>query len=228
MGQTDLSRLYASIRNEIEARLEEFRALWAHGSDRELLRELCFCVCTPQTNAKRAWDAVNRLADAGLLERGASGAITGGAVTGDAVAGNAVASVLRGSGVRFHNNKAAYIEANRRLFFPNTRGRIAGILSDGIKEARSSLTQQVAGWGLKEASHFLRNIGQGSDICILDRHILRQLVEYGVIAAMPSALPPKVYLETERAMIGFARDEGVPVDALDLTLWFKAKGEVFR
>jgi N-glycosylase/DNA lyase len=213
MGKTDLSRLYASIRNEIEARLDEFHALWAHGSDGELLRELCFCVCTPQTNAKRAWDAVNRLADAGLLESGAS---------------SAVAAVLRGSGVRFHNNKAAYIEANRRLFFPGTRSRIAGILSGGIKEARTSLTGQVAGWGLKEASHFLRNIGQGSEICILDRHILRQLVEYGVIAAMPSALPPKVYLETERAMIRFAQDEGVPVDALDLTLWFKAKGEVFR
>ncbi|MDR2419081.1 MAG: N-glycosylase/DNA lyase [Treponema sp.] len=218
MGKTDLGRLYASIRDEVEARLEEFRALWAYGSDGELLRELCFCVCTPQTNAKRAWEAVNRLADSGLLESSVH----------DSAARDALAAVLRGSGVRFHNNKAAYIEANQRLFSPGTRSKIAGILSGGAREARSSLTLRVAGWGLKEASHFLRNIGQGSEICILDRHILRQLVDYGVITAMPGSLSVKVYLETERAMKRFARDEGVPLDALDLTLWFKAKGEVFR
>lgn len=215
MGKTDVGQLYASIRKEVEARLEEFRALWEHGSDSELLRELCFCVCTPQTNAKRAWEAVNRLADSGLLESSAHDRA-------------ALASVLRESGVRFHNNKAGYIEANQRLFFPDTRSKIAGILSGGVREARSSLTLRVAGWGLKEASHFLRNIGQGSEICILDRHILRQLVDYGVIAAMPGALSTKAYLETERAMTRFALDEGVPLDALDLTLWFKAKGEVFR
>ena len=218
MGKTDLGQLYASIRKEVEARLEEFRALWEHGSDSELLRELCFCVCTPQTNAKRAWEAVNRLADSGLLESNVH----------DRAARNALAAVLRGSGVRFHNNKAAYIEANQRLFFPDTRSKISDILSSGVREARSNLTLRVAGWGLKEASHFLRNIGQGSEICILDRHILRQLVDYGVIAAMPKALSTKVYLETERAMTRFALDERVPLDALDLTLWFKAKGEVFR
>ena len=146
----------------------------------------------------------------------------------DRAARNALAAVLRGSGVRFHNNKAAYIEANQRLFFPDTRSKISDILSSGVREARSNLTLRVAGWGLKEASHFLRNIGQGSEICILDRHILRQLVDYGVIAAMPKALSTKVYLETERAMTRFALDERVPLDALDLTLWFKAKGEVFR
>jgi hypothetical protein len=26
----------------------------------------------------------------------------------------------------------------------------------------------------------------------------------------------------------FARKEGIPVDALDLVFWFKAKGELFR
>ncbi|MDR1398481.1 MAG: N-glycosylase/DNA lyase [Treponema sp.] len=218
MGKTDLGMLYASIHNEVEARLEEFRVLWAHGSDSELLRELCFCICTPQTNAKRAWAAVNQLADSGLLESGAD----------DSAAREMLASVLRGSGVRFHNNKAAYIAANQRLFFPNPRSMIASILSHGVREARASLALRVAGWGLKEASHFLRNIGQGSEICILDRHILRQLVDYGVIAAMPRTLSAKVYLETERAMTCFAHDEGVPLDALDLILWFKAKGEVFR
>jgi N-glycosylase/DNA lyase len=218
MGKTDLGRLYAGIRGELEARLEEFRTLWARGSERELLRELCFCVCTPQTNAKRAWEAANRLADSGLLETAARGA----------AAREALAVVLRESGVRFHNNKAAYIAANLALFFPEPRTKIAGILSAGIGAARADLALRVAGWGLKEASHFLRNIGQGSELSILDRHILRQLAGYGVIAAMPPSLPPKVYLETERAMSRFAHDEGIPLDALDLLLWFKTKGEVFR
>lgn len=49
----------------------------------------------------------------------------------------------------------------------------------------------------KEASHFLRNVGFGEDIAILDRHILKNLVKLEVINELPKTLTPKLYLEIE-------------------------------
>lgn len=49
----------------------------------------------------------------------------------------------------------------------------------------------------KEASHFLRNVGFGENIAILDRHILRNLVKLEVIDELPKTLTPKLYLEIE-------------------------------
>lgn len=37
----------------------------------------------------------------------------------------------------------------------------------------------------KEASHFLRNVGFGEDVAILDRHILRNLERLAVIDEIP-------------------------------------------
>lgn len=49
----------------------------------------------------------------------------------------------------------------------------------------------------KEASHFLRNVGFGEDVAILDRHILRNLERLAVIDEIPKTLSPKLYLEIE-------------------------------
>jgi N-glycosylase/DNA lyase len=209
---TDLSALYTEIKSDIEAKLREFNALWAAGDDNALLREVCFCVCTPQNNARKAWNAVCALEASGHLTTGAA---------------EDVETLLKEGGVRFHRNKARYIIANRRELFPDTRARIAAIVEhrDAVA-ARNGLVERVAGWGLKEASHFLRNIGFGSEIAILDRHILRQLSAYGVIPAQ--TVSKHSYLDLEKRLICFAHAEKIPVDALDLVLWFKEKGELFK
>jgi N-glycosylase/DNA lyase len=208
---TDLTAIYAQIRPAIEARLEDFRKLWATGSDKDVFKEMCFCCCTPQNNAHKAWGAVCRLEERSLLETGTAPEI---------------AEVLH-NGVRFHQNKAGYIVKNRGEFYPDTKERVSRLLqTDSPIEARNRLAERAAGWGLKEASHFLRNIGFGGGICILDRHILRQLAVYGLWTERP--LNRAVYLETEQQMISFAEQESIPVDALDLVLWFKETGELFK
>ncbi|MDR1127120.1 MAG: N-glycosylase/DNA lyase [Treponema sp.] len=210
----ELKDAYLSIKPAIDDRLNEFRALWERGTDTEVFREMCFCACTPQNNALKAWDAVCALD--GLIENGAT---------------DRIATVLREYGVRFHRNKARYITANRDKFFPNTRERIAAVLiNKPVTAARNLLAEQVYGWGLKEASHFLRNIGFGKEICILDRHILRQLSLYGVFQQVTAAasLTKKTYWDAEARMILFAESAGIPVDALDLVFWFAEKGELFK
>jgi N-glycosylase/DNA lyase len=204
--------VYLNIKDRIDERLEEFRRLFSDGSGKDLFKEMCFCMCTPQNNAQKAWVAVCRLDNEGLFENGAFDEIAG---------------ILRAEGVRFHKNKASYIVKNRPLFYPNAKEHISRIARDrGQAETRDMLAGSVAGWGLKEASHFLRNIGLGSRICILDRHILRQLALNGVIET--TALSPKTYHSIEQRMIRFAEHERIPVDALDLTLWYQEKQELFK
>ncbi len=96
------------------------------------------------------------------------------------------------------------------------------------KRAREWLVENVKGYGYKEASHFLRNIGLGADLAILDRHILKNLKSAGVIRQIPKSLNRKNYLDVEERMRKFARKVRIPLDHLDLVLWYKEAGEVFK
>jgi len=81
----------------------------------------------------------------------------------------------------------------------------------------------------KEASHFLRNIGRGDELAILDRHILRGLKMAGVIEEIPVSLSEKLYSEIEKAMKNFAlRKMKLPVSHLDFVFWHFFNGEVFK
>jgi len=59
------------------------------------------------------------------------------------------------------------------------------------KDMREWLIRSIRGIGYKEASHFLRNIGLGENLAILDRHILKNLKFFGVIEEIPASLPKK-------------------------------------
>lgn len=211
---SDISSIYVTIKKDIDRRLAEFSRLWKSGGDTEIFKELCFCTCTPQNDAHKAWNAVLCLEKNNLLEGGNH---------------SELAEVLRSEGVRFHKNKARYIVTNRDIFYPGTKNKIRELIKNkSLIEARDHLQEKVFGWGLKEASHFLRNTGSGDGICILDRHIMRQLVLYGLIKDIPSSISGAAYHEIERKMLGFAEQEGVPADALDLVFWYKEKNELFK
>ncbi|MDR0525342.1 MAG: N-glycosylase/DNA lyase [Spirochaetaceae bacterium] len=208
---TELRETYKNLAPAIAGRLAEFSALWERGSDLEVFREMCFCVCTPQTKAHRGWSAVCELFDRQLLAGGG---------------GPQIAEVLREAGVRFHNHKAQYILKNRQAFYPGTKERLRGFLV--LEDPQFSLCEAVAGWGLKEAAHFLRNIGFGDGACILDRHILRQLERYRVIPGIPKVLSKTVYQEIDAKMKAFAKTWGFSVSALDLVFWYEETGEIFK
>jgi len=95
-------------------------------------------------------------------------------------------------------------------------------------EMREFLVRNIKGMGYKEASHFLRNIGLGENLAILDRHILKNLISLGVIDSIPKTLTRKKYLKIEKKMREFAKDIGIPMAHLDLVLWFKEAGLIFK
>jgi len=88
--------------------------------------------------------------------------------------------------------------------------------------------QNVKGIGYKEASHFLRNIGFEQNLAILDRHIVRNLQFVGVIKEIPGSLSKGRYFEIEKRMMEFSKAVQIPMSHLDLVLWYKETGEIFK
>ena len=120
--------------------------------------------------------------------------------------------------------------AARRLF---KKGRGLDIKSKidakDIIATRDWFVENIKGLGYKESSHFLRNIGLGSDIAILDRHILKNLKKYGVIEKVPDSVGSrKVYMDIEDKMRFFSKSIGIPLDELDLLFWSLQTGFIFK
>lgn len=200
--QATVSAEYLRRKNAIDRRLSEFRE-WGKAS---VFPELCFCLLTPQSKARNADKAIKALEREGLLSEGSE---------------ENIKKILRGL-VRFHNNKAKYIVEARKKFSKEC------VCAKDSHEAREWLVENIKGLGYKEASHFLRNIGLGEDLAILDRHILKNLKKYGVIRDLPRSLSRKKYLEIEEKMKAFSKKVRIPMDALDLLFWSFETGEIFK
>ncbi|HLD39031.1 MAG TPA: N-glycosylase/DNA lyase [archaeon] len=209
---TELNQKYLEKRGAIEKRLQEFRDIYAEPDD-VIFEELCFCLLTPQTKAKSAAKVIEKLKEKNLL-----------------LTGSAEEIKKWMAAIRFNNNKANYIIGARELLMENGNLEIKKHIEDApdVFAVRNWLVKNIKGYGMKEASHFLRNIGFGDDIAILDRHILKNMVKYGVIPEVPSSLTEKKYLELEKKLIEFSKNNGIPPAHLDLVWWSEETGEIFK
>jgi len=209
----ELLKLYEEKKEEIKERLLEFKGMM-NESNEIIFAELAFCLCTPQTKALTAWDAIKKLINNGLLYRGSE---------------EEIIPFLKG--VRFGKNKAKYIVEARKKFTVDGKIQIKEFLLSFIDplELREWLVKNVKGIGMKEASHFIRNIGlSNNQLAILDVHILKNLKEFGIIEKIPKSLTKKEYLKIEDKMREFSKKIGIPLDELDLLLWSKETGFVFK
>jgi len=193
--------------------LQEFEELWEKGTDENIFEELSFCILTPQSKARVCFNAIDRLKDTGLLFRGSD---------------KEIAEKI--NDVRFKNKKAAYLVKARNFFSKDGKVSMKSALTQfkNIHECREWLVKNIRGLGYKEASHFLRNIGFGEKIAILDRHVLRNLKSLRVIREIPESLSRAKYLDIEKKMMSFSVQIGIPLSHLDLVLWYKETGEILK
>ncbi|MGY0394752.1 N-glycosylase/DNA lyase [Fusobacterium sp.] len=210
----EVEKKYLEIKEDIEKRLKEFKSVWDNGNNRDIHVEMSFCILTPQSKAVNAWQAITTLRDNGLLFNGSAEEI-----------------VEYLNIVRFKNNKSKYLVELREKM-TNSNGEI--ITKDffssfeEISKAREWIVKNIKGMAYKEASHFLRNVGFGKEIAILDRHILKNLVRLEVIDEVPKSITPKLYLEIERKMKDYCKFVNISMDSLDLLLWYLEAGEIFK
>jgi N-glycosylase/DNA lyase len=208
----ELQTLYQERKDAIQKRLAEFRQVM-QWKDEEVFGELCFCLLTPQSSAKVCWEAVIALKQRTLLLKGLPAELE---------------PYLRS--VRFSDSKAKYIVEARNMFSKDGHLQLKSQISSFYNpfELREWFVENVKGLGYKEASHFLRNIGLGEEFAILDRHILRNLAQLGVIPEIPISITKKRYLEIEEKLRRFSTEIDIPMADLDLLFWSKETGWIFK
>ncbi len=198
---------YAERKAAIKSRLNDFRIV----PQEEWFYELCFCICTPQSKALHAEQVVNKLKQLNFLH--ASDEVD-------------PTSILRDPEhyIRFHNVKAQNLRL-LRTGYPQVEEWC--LSAEEVGAIRERLVSGIRGIGMKEASHFLRNIGHRG-IAIIDRHILKHLHRCGVV---DSAKPPsskRAYEEIEAQWKQFASDIRIDMDELDLVFWSLETGVIIK
>ncbi|MDR3243169.1 MAG: N-glycosylase/DNA lyase [Elusimicrobiota bacterium] len=209
----DLQKYHLQIKPFIEERENHFADIFKNAGHKEIFAELAFCLFTPQSKAVSCWAAVNELADKAMLFNSTA---------------KEIANVI--TKVRFRNNKSKYLVSARDMLVNNAKTNIKDFLSsfNDIYELRAWLIKNIKGIAYKEASHFLRNIGIGKNLAILDRHILKNLKILGAIKDIPKSLTAQEYLDIEKQMQNFSKKIKIPMSHLDMLLWCKESGGIFK
>ena len=209
----ELLELYELKKEEIQNRLLEFKQAFQEADDRQIFRELSFCILSSGVGPKIAGQCMSaigeKLADGEedeLLER--IGAIH-----------------------KYAENASRYIVFTRE-YLKKEHGFLLKSLVSSFEdrvERREFFAKNpgIKGLGYMQASHFLRNLGF-SGYAILDRNNLASLSELGVIGETKYPLTKKRYLETENLMAEAAHELGISLDELDLLLWSRKRKYVPR
>jgi len=164
-----------------------------------IFHELCFCLMTANFQAEKSIFIQKEIGE--------------GFVT---LSKENLAIRLKELGHRFWPQRAECIFVARNL----------NLNKEWSKESRQWLIENVKGFGMKESSHFLRNIGV-KDIAIIDFHIVDLLVAEGLIQR-PKSLSREKYLEIEDVLIGLANKVNLSLAELDLYLWYIETGKVLK
>ncbi len=196
----------------MESRLLEFKSTWEKGN-REIFKELCFCIFAANTSARMGMDTVQTL---------------GSAVFQDGTA--EISMKLKGI-YRFWRVRAQYV-AHTRTYLNEICGlklRDYILSFPSVFDARDHFAEDknIRGIGFKEASHFFRNIGF-FEFAILDKHILKSLKEYKVVGQNQKVTGRKNYLAVEKKLKKFSEQINIPMGALDLLLWSEKTGEILK
>jgi len=194
------------VKSLVDARLREFKKL-GEASNKEIFKELCFCILTANFNAEKSIKIQNEVDDGFLT-----------------LPEERLAEILKKLGHRYPYTRARYIVEARR--YKNKLKNIVESLKNNEEELRNWLVKSIKGIGYKEASHFLRNIGY-TNFAILDFHIIDILVRYRLIKK-PKTLTKKKYLGIENIMRRIAEKLNINLAELDLYLWYMETGKILK
>lgn len=200
---TKIKKLKIKIDNEVKKKLKEFEGNFSFNSKQKFI-ELCFCILVANTSIKKTLEVWERIYKNFLL-----------------LPESKLRKELKRLGYRFYNKRAHYIVSARKFI----KGIDFIIKNKRDLGAREWLAKNIKGIGWKESSHFLRNIGF-KNFSILDRHVLKVLLENKVINKIPKSLSKKQYLKTEESLRNISNYLNCNLAELDLYLFYLDTGKI--
>tara|TARA_Y100000310_G_C20661970_1_gene805294 strand:+ start:1295 stop:1894 length:600 start_codon:yes stop_codon:yes gene_type:complete len=192
---------YLNRKEEIQQRLKDYKEV----PEEEWFYELSFCLLTPGSKALTADACIKKLKELDFKNQDL----------------NIHPHIKH---MRFHNRRNEYLQ-NLKLDYPEIENKLK--TEEDSVVLRNWLAENIKGIGLKEASHFLRNIGY-RDLAIIDRHILKGLHKANVIQEIPESISKNKYLKLEQSFKDFSKEINIPMDELDLLFWSLQTGKVFK
>jgi N-glycosylase/DNA lyase len=185
---------------KVNARIRGFASV----SQKNLFSELCFCLLTANFNAQRCI----------IIQKNLGNQV-------QKLSKHLLSTRLKALGHRFPNARAGYITEARTC-----KNALKGIRAMQAKQAREWLVDNIKGLGMKEASHFLRNIGF-INLAIIDFHIIDLLVRNKLIKR-PKTITKPVYLKIEKILEKLAKQTRLSLAQLDLYLWYMETGKLLK
>jgi len=202
-------KLYENRKKTIQSRLSEFKTI---RNDKQIFRELCFCILTANGTARIGINCIEALGDK--------------IFTGTE---KEIYNILNGR-CRW-TNRADYIVRTRNYLKKDCNMELSKKINSfkDKNELRDyfAKNKNIVGLGYKESSHFLRNIGI-SGYAILDKHIINCLHELKIFKTPERSKSGKHYLEMENQLREFSKQVGINIDELDLVLWSYKTGEILK
>jgi len=225
----NLKKDYLKKKNQIKKRLKEFERFyheqicWNYNNgsmelidsknkdDERIFEELCFCILTANTSSEMGMNSIDKIRN--LLINGTK---------------EDMKTALEGI-YRFKNLRPMYIVETRERLKEKINFRLKEKIEKTTQfyELRDFFVKNVKGFGYKEASHFLRNIGM-KGYAILDKHILNSLIELKVLEDIKMPLNKERYEDIEKQMRIFSHNLGIGMDELDLLLWSGKNGKILK
>jgi len=188
----------SDVKDIVDKRMDDFSKIRYNGYN-EVFRELVFCILAAGTSAELGIKTVNHLGD--VIFTGTREDIQ-----------RKLKEVYR-----FHTIRAGYLDLARKNF------RNVKLDDENVRE---QLVKNIKGIGMKEASHFLRNIGF-KDYAIVDFHIVDILSKNSLIEK-PKSITPKKYLEIEDLLKKLSEKTSTNLGELDLYLWYEETGKILK
>jgi N-glycosylase/DNA lyase len=207
------------------------RKSWIQMSEKELWEELCICILSSNVPYELALSAFYHLRNHDFLAY-------------EKIAANPNVA----QEIAFELSRRIFLPrrkdgSGRKYRFPNVRSRdiakaavtlyienkgLVQLLENSNSEAetRDFLAKYISGIGLKEASHFLRNIGFSNSLAIVDTHIITFLEEVGAIhESKTKTVTPRAYIEMERKLQSICSNLGVGISLFDMAIWRYMRGK---
>lgn len=221
----ELKNIKEKIKPYVEKRLSEFKNLGRNGRtyfdfrpfadysyEADLFSELCFCLLTANSSALLGIRLQKTIGIEGFKEMKLE----------------ELEKVIASAGHRFPRQRAERIVKAREKFEEVLELLRKGKDEKEIRELLSNKSSKykIEGFGTKEASHFLRNIGF-EGLAIVDRHIFRYLKEKGLISNYKN-VTKGVYLQAEKVLENICQNLGISQAELDLYIFYHKTGKVLK
>lgn len=200
------------------------RKTWTELSEKQLWEELCICILSSNVPYELALSAFYHLHENRFLDVDR--------IMADQYSSRKIRSELskriyepkRRDGTfrkyRFPNVRASDIAKAAITLYRENSG-LSGLLRNfrSEKEARRFLADNVSGMGLKEASHFLRNVGYSESLAIVDTHVISFLVDIGELSDKVTTVTPVVYMKIEKILVDLCDNLGLNISFFDKAIW---------